>query len=120
MEQGINLVKTKDELKRRLKAYLDFDIRKIKLLPRGWLRKTSSGKIARKPNLEKIGESLQKPILILGDSHIYAWNQSDELYNADTTAQNVFLRQIPIISADNIHSDGRIDAILPKLKQDTA
>lgn len=115
VEQGINLVKAKDELKRRLKAYLDFDIRKIKLLPRGWLRKTSSGKIARKPNLEKIDESLQKPILILGDSHIYAWNQSDELYNADTTAQNVFLRQIPIISADNIHSDGRIDAIYQNL-----
>ncbi len=111
VEQTEDLVLIKNDLRQRLKIYLDFDVRKIKLLPRGWLRKTSSGKIARKPNLEKVREISRRPILVIGDSHIYSWNQSDELYNNDTTAQNVFLKQIPILSAENIYSDGRIDAI---------
>ena len=71
VEDTVDVVLIKAELKHKLKAYLDFDIKKTKLLPRGWLRKTSSGKIARKPNLEKFNRSIHEPVLVIGDSHLF-------------------------------------------------
>jgi acyl-coenzyme A synthetase/AMP-(fatty) acid ligase len=74
----------------------------VKILPHMWLRKTSSGKISRRLNRQKFQGYLEKQIHIIGCSHVYAFNASDELYNQDTTAENVFLKQIPIVSSENI------------------
>jgi fatty-acyl-CoA synthase len=86
---------------------LDIIPSKIRVVPYGWLRKTSSGKISRRLNLQKFLDYENKPIHIIGCSHIYAFNASEELYNQKTTAQNIHLKQIPIVSSENITREPR-------------
>ncbi len=86
---------------------LDVIPSKVRVVPYSWLRKTSSGKISRKLNLQKFLDFEQKPIHVLGCSHIYAFNASEELYNQETTAKNIHLKQIPIISSENITREPR-------------
>ncbi|MCO4781778.1 MAG: AMP-binding protein [Candidatus Cloacimonetes bacterium] len=79
--------------------------------PHQTLLKTSSGKIARQPNLEAYLENKIKNIHIMGCSHIYAFNKSNQLYNQDSCAANIFLKQIPVVSAQNIDLSPRKEEI---------
>ena len=75
------------------------------------LIKTSSGKIARLPNLEFYLSHKNKSIHVLGCSHIYSFNQSNELYNQDSCSKNIFLKQIPVVSAQNIITNPRKEEV---------
>lgn len=102
-------------ISKKVQNYLGFLPSKVHLLPRNWLRKTSSGKIARLPNLEKYQQYLNRNILVFGCSHVYSFNESDELYNQDSTAKNVFLKQLAVVSAQNIGLDNRMEEMLKNL-----
>ncbi|MBF0421364.1 MAG: AMP-binding protein [Magnetococcales bacterium] len=57
------------ELQSRLT--LDFDVLvQVAVVPRGWLRKTSSGKMAREHNLERYLTAMKDGIHLCGDSHV--------------------------------------------------
>ncbi|MEO5377302.1 MAG: AMP-binding protein [Magnetococcus sp. DMHC-6] len=57
------------ELQRRLN--LLFDMRsELACVPRGWLKKTSSGKMTRRSNLESYLARQQRQIHVVGDSHV--------------------------------------------------
>lgn len=62
--------KVRARLKRRIGELLDVDASAI-AVPRRWLRKTSSGKIARRPNLEHYRACQARIVHVWGDSH--AW-----------------------------------------------
>ncbi|MBF0341014.1 MAG: AMP-binding protein [Magnetococcales bacterium] len=60
-------------LRATLRARLDalFDIRsEVDCVPRNWLKKTSSGKMARGENLKRYGNALQTTVHLVGDSHV--------------------------------------------------
>lgn len=86
-------------------------IDEIQGYPHQSLLKTSSGKIARLPNLNAYLKQKTKNIHIIGCSHIYSFNESNQLYNQDTCAQNIFLKQIPVVSAQNINQSPRKEEI---------
>lgn len=88
----------------------------VRCVPYLWLRKTSSGKIARKPNLQKFTEAIARQCIVFGCSHVYALNRSDELYNQHSTAENVTLNQVPIASCLNIFSEPRLTQVRDALK----
>lgn len=96
-----------DEVYEKIAHHFDFTPSDIRLLPHMWLRKTSSGKISRNLNRKKYLDYQQKEIHIVGCSHVYSFNESEELYNQHTTAKNIFLKQIPIVSSENIHREPR-------------
>jgi len=102
-------------ISKKVQNYLGFLPSRVELLPRNWLRKTSSGKISRLPNLEKYQQYLSRNILVFGCSHVYSFNESDELYNQDSTAKNVFLKQLAVVSAQNIGLDHRMEEMLKNL-----
>jgi fatty-acyl-CoA synthase len=62
--------KVRARLKRRIGELLDVDASVI-AVPRRWLRKTSSGKIARRANLEQYRACQARVVHVWGDSH--AW-----------------------------------------------
>ena len=47
-------------------------------VPRGWLRKTSSGKIARGANRDRFWAQRRRSVHILGDSHVRIWWRSPQ------------------------------------------
>ncbi|MBF0126056.1 MAG: AMP-binding protein [Magnetococcales bacterium] len=57
----------------RIRQELDalFDMRSVvDCVPRNWLRKTSSGKMARKENLQRYQTASQTRVHVVGDSHV--------------------------------------------------
>ncbi|MBF0272793.1 MAG: AMP-binding protein [Magnetococcales bacterium] len=61
------------QLRIRLQQALDswFDIRsEVDCVPRHWLKKTSSGKLARLENLRRYESALNTEIQLIGDSHV--------------------------------------------------
>ncbi|MBF0174916.1 MAG: AMP-binding protein [Magnetococcales bacterium] len=57
------------ELQSRLNLHFDGFIQ-VAMVPRGWLRKTSSGKMAREHNLDRYLKSLCDTVHLCGDSHV--------------------------------------------------
>ncbi|MBF8273064.1 MAG: AMP-binding protein [Magnetococcales bacterium] len=57
------------DLQSRLHHHFDINVQ-VAWVPRGWLRKTSSGKIARESNLERYKKSQQDRVHLCGDSHV--------------------------------------------------
>ncbi|PCJ20760.1 MAG: hypothetical protein COB02_00185 [Candidatus Cloacimonadota bacterium] len=99
--------KLENQITSKVYSKLGIIIDEIKAFPYKSLMKTSSGKVARLPNLELYKKQKIKNIHVLGCSHIYSFNQSNELYNQDTCAKNIFLKQIPVVSAENINKQPR-------------
>ncbi|MBT3783693.1 AMP-binding protein [bacterium] len=97
----------KEAIFERISHRFDFTPSDVQILPHMWLRKTSSGKISRKLNRSKYLDYRSREIHIAGCSHVYSFNASEELYNEHTTAQNIHLKQIPIVSSENIHREPR-------------
>lgn len=69
------------ELQSRLNLHFDIVVQVV-MVPRGWLRKTSSGKIAREDNLERYLKSRSDKIHLCGDSHVRIfWTNTTSHYN---------------------------------------
>jgi acyl-CoA synthetase (AMP-forming)/AMP-acid ligase II len=103
----VNLSALESEIAEKASRWAGFAPDEIHLVPRMWLRKTSSGKISRSGCREKYLEYSSKKIHVLGCSHVYSFNQSEELYNQETTAKNIVLKQIPVVSSENVIKDPR-------------
>ncbi|MBF0180730.1 MAG: AMP-binding protein [Magnetococcales bacterium] len=73
------------EVAARMRRELDgqFDIRsQVEGVPRNWLRKTSSGKMARKENLQRFLIASQTGLHVVGDSHARIfWTRSTSHHN---------------------------------------
>jgi len=94
----------KEQLCSRMKRRIDsiFDISsQVVAVPRMWLRKTSSGKIARRSNLEKYLACKDRHFWVVGDSHVRLLWTSDRSYV--DTLKNVHARWVGVFWSDDLH-----------------
>ncbi|MEO5330318.1 MAG: AMP-binding protein [Magnetococcus sp. THC-1_WYH] len=88
VEPKHGLTLTLDQKKKicgQLQSLLDlhFDVAvQVAMVPQGWLRKTSSGKIARETNRDRYLKSLQDKVHVCGDSHVRIfWTRNTSHHN---------------------------------------
>ncbi|MBF0107733.1 MAG: AMP-binding protein [Magnetococcales bacterium] len=74
-------VRIGQDLQTRLNLLCDVPVR-VAMVPRGWLRKTSSGKMARENNLQRYLKGMQDAIHLCGDSHVRIfWTSATSHHN---------------------------------------
>ncbi|MBF0434329.1 MAG: AMP-binding protein [Magnetococcales bacterium] len=88
------------ELQSRLAWHLDIAVQ-VAVVPRGWLRKTSSGKMAREQNLQRYLTGLKDQVHVCGDSHVRIF------WTGKTSHRNLFkaihAHWVGLLWSDNWH-----------------
>ena len=82
----------------RLEALFDIQA-DVVAVPRLWLKKTSSGKIARAGNLEQFEATLNRQIHIVGDSHVRMFWA--EYFSHRNFYNGIFAHSIGVLYSDN-------------------
>ena len=103
-----------EELRLRVGALLDIDADVFCVPPR-WLKKTSSGKIARLANLEHLRACRDRHVYICGDSHVRMfWTTPNSHRNA---YRQISARWLGVMWADNCSQFlGHIESLCARLR----
>jgi len=69
-------------------------------VPRGWLKKTSSGKIARSANVKRFLDTRDQQIFVLGNSHVSIFQKdiTDTTHLASANIHPVLLKVLQVAS----------------------